>query len=71
MRAFGFRAIVVGYLRRMFLVDISLFIIGFCKMNKFIITTRAGNTGIIIFVSGIILNEFFNDTGIFLHKLYR
>jgi len=28
-------------------------------MNQFIITTRAGNTGILIFVSGIIFNEFF------------
>ena len=55
--AFGFRPVVIGYLHLMFLGVISLFIIGFCKMNQFIITTRAGNTGIIIFVSGIILNE--------------
>jgi hypothetical protein len=57
--AFGFRPVVIGYLHLMFLGVISLFIIGICKMNKFLITTRAGNTGIIIFVSGIILNEFF------------
>ena len=55
--AFGFRPVVIGYLHLMFLGVISLFIIGFCKMNQFIITLRAGNTGIIIFVSGIILNE--------------
>jgi hypothetical protein len=55
--AFGFRPVVIGYLHLMFLGVISLFIIGFCKMNKFIITTRAGNTGITFFVSGIILNE--------------
>jgi len=55
--AFGFRPVVIGYLHLMFLGVISLFIIGFCKMNKFIISTRAGNTGTIIFVSGIILNE--------------
>jgi len=55
--AFGFRPVVIGFLHLMFLGVISLFIIGFCKMNQFIITTRAGNTGIIIFVSGIILNE--------------
>ncbi|MEO6456300.1 MAG: hypothetical protein ABIN97_19645 [Ginsengibacter sp.] len=55
--AFGFRPVVIGYLHLMFLGVVSLFIIGFCKMNKFIITARAGNTGIIIFVSGIILNE--------------
>jgi hypothetical protein len=57
--AFGFRPVVIGYLHLMFLGVISLFVIGFCKMNKFLITTRAGNTGILIFVSGIILNEFF------------
>jgi hypothetical protein len=57
--AFGFRPVVIGYLHLMFLGVISLFIIGFCKMNQFIITNRAGNTGIIIFVSGIILNEIF------------
>ena len=57
--AFGFRPVVIGYLHLMFLGVISLFIIGFCKMNQFIITRRMGNTGIIIFVSGIILNEIF------------
>jgi hypothetical protein len=57
--AFGFRPVVIGYLHLMFLGVISLFIIGFCKMNKFLTATRAGNTGISIFVSGIILNEIF------------
>ena len=38
---------------------ISLFIIGYCKMNKFIITGKTGNAGILIFVLGIILNEIF------------
>lgn len=57
--AFGFRPVVIGYLHLMFLGVISLFIIGYCNMNKFIITGKAGNTGILIFVSGIILNEIF------------
>jgi len=57
--AFGFRPVVIGYLHLMFLGVISLFIIGFCKMNEFIITRRNGNAGIIIFAAGIILNEFF------------
>ncbi|MEO6219552.1 MAG: hypothetical protein ABIO81_03925 [Ginsengibacter sp.] len=57
--AFGFRPVVIGYLHLMFLGVISLFIIGFCKLNQIIITTRAGNGGITIFVAGIILNELF------------
>jgi hypothetical protein len=57
--AFGFRPVVIGYLHLMFLGVISLFIIGFCKMNQFVITSRTGNTGIIIFAAGIILNEIF------------
>jgi hypothetical protein len=55
--AFGFRPVVIGYLHLMFLGVISLFIIGYCKINKFIIPSGTGNTGITIFVSGIILNE--------------
>lgn len=57
--AFGFRPVVIGYLHLMFLGVITLFIIGYCKANQFIIARRIGNTGITIFVSGIILNEFF------------
>ena len=56
--AFGFRPVVIGYLHLMFLGVISLFIIGYCKKNQYIITGRMGNIGITIFVSGIILNEF-------------
>ena len=55
--AFGFRPVIIGYLHLMFLGVITLFIIGFCKMNQFINTSRGGNTGILIFVSGIIINE--------------
>jgi hypothetical protein len=32
---------------------------GYSKMNNFIFTNRIGNSGIIIFISGIILNEIF------------
>ncbi len=55
--AFGFRPVVIGYLHLMFLGVISLFIIGFCKLKGFIVTRRIGNIGIIIFITGIILNE--------------
>lgn len=57
--AFGFRPIVIGYLHLVLLGIITLFILGYSKMNNFIITNRIGNTGIGIFVSGIILNELF------------
>ena len=55
--AFGFRPVVIGYLHLVFLGVITLFIIGYCKKNDFINTSKRGNNGIIIFVAGIILNE--------------
>ena len=55
--AFGFRPVVIGYLHLMFLGVITLFIIGYSKLNRFIIARRIVNTGILIFVAGIILNE--------------
>jgi hypothetical protein len=55
--AFGFRPVVIGYLHLMFLGVISIFIIGYCKMKQFIFTNKIAETGIIIFVCGIISNE--------------
>lgn len=55
--AFGFRPVVIGYLHLMFLGVITLFIIGYCKWNQMIIPGKNGNRGIILFVTGIILNE--------------
>lgn len=57
--AFGFRPVVIGYLHLVLLGVITLFIIGYSKMKNFIFTNRIGNAGIIIFISGIILNELF------------
>ena len=57
--AFGFRPVVIGYLHLMFLGVITIYIISFCLMNRFIICTKVGHTGITVFVSGIILNEIF------------
>ena len=57
--AFGFRLVVTGYLHLMFLGVITLFIIGYCTSKRFVTTTKSGNTGIVIFVAGIILNEIF------------
>ncbi len=55
--AFGFRPVVIGYLHLMFLGVISIFVIGYCKIKQFIFTNKIADAGIIIFVSGIILNE--------------
>ena len=57
--AFGFRPVVIGYLHLVLLGVITLFIIAHSKMQNLIYTNRTGNYGIIIFISGIILNEFF------------
>ncbi len=57
--AFGFRPVVIGYLHLVLLGVISLFIIGYAKMNNFISNNRTGNRGIVVFISGIILNELF------------
>lgn len=57
--AFGFRPVVIGYLHLVLLGVITLFIIGYSKMNSFIFPKPLGNSGIIIFIIGIILNEFF------------
>ncbi len=57
--AFGFRPVVIGYLHLVLLGVITLFIIGYSKINHFISTNRIGNFGVIIFISGIILNELF------------
>ena len=57
--AFGFRPVIIGYLHLMLLGVITLFIIGYSKMNRFIITRTTGNAGILIFICGIIVNEIF------------
>jgi hypothetical protein len=57
--AFGFRPVVIGYLHLMFLGVITLFIMGFCQVNRFIINNSYVNMGISFFVAGIILNEIF------------
>ena len=55
--AFGFRPVVIGYLHLVLLGVITLFILGYSKINHFISTNRIGNAGVAIFISGIILNE--------------
>jgi len=56
--AFGFRPIVIGYLHLILLGVISIFILGFVLALNYISLTKVIKTGVIIFVSGIFLNEF-------------
>lgn len=55
--AFGFHPIVIGYLHLVLLGVITLFILGYAVNYNIIITNRLSVTGIIIFTTGIILNE--------------
>ncbi len=55
--AFGFRPIVIGYLHLVLLGCISLFIIGYLSAHGFISTGKIATRAVLMFVSGIILNE--------------
>jgi len=57
--AFGFRPVVIGYLHLVLLGVITLFIIGYCKIENLIFSNRLTSAGILIFIAGIILNELF------------
>lgn len=56
--AFGFRPIVIGYLHLVLLGVISLFILGWMYQLSGAHKSKLANTGIAIFISGILLNEF-------------
>jgi hypothetical protein len=55
--AFGFRPIVIGYLHLVLLGLMTTFIMGYLKKEeqKFLANQ---NLGLVVFVSGIVLNEF-------------
>lgn len=55
--AFGFRPIVIGYIHLVLLGVITIFILGFIISEKLIVMQKMGMTGLIIFVSGIFINE--------------
>lgn len=55
--AFGFRPIVIGYLHLVLLGVISIFLIAYMYAFKLIALNKTTIRGIIIFVSGIFLNE--------------
>ncbi|MBK8585959.1 MAG: hypothetical protein IPN88_11245 [Bacteroidetes bacterium] len=55
--AFGFRPIVIGYLHLVLLGMISLYILGYAVSQKIISIGKTALVGLIIFVSGVIINE--------------
>lgn len=55
--AFGFHPIVIGYLHLVFLGIISIFILGYILSEKLLAVSRTRNIGIIVFVSGVFINE--------------
>lgn len=55
--AFGFRPIVIGYLHLVLLGMITLFIIGYSISQKVLTMTKTAQTGVLIFVSGVVVNE--------------
>jgi hypothetical protein len=55
--AFGFRPIVIGYLHLVLLGVISIFILAYSIALNYISLSKTVSTGVIVFVSGIILNE--------------
>ena len=55
--AFGFRSVVVGYLHLVLLGVITLFILGYMVINSFMRINKAAIAGVVIFISGIFLNE--------------
>ena len=55
--AFGFRPIVIGYLHLVLLGVITIFILGYIVSSKIILPGKYFNTGLWIFIAGILLNE--------------
>ena len=55
--AFGFRPIVIGYLHLILLGIITIFIINYCYTFQQIKINAGTRRGIIVFVTGIVLNE--------------
>jgi len=55
--AFGFRPIVIGYLHLVLLGFTSLFILGYAMYTGGMASGTRSRIGIIVFISGIILNE--------------
>src|SRR5690606_29166627 len=55
--ALGFRPFIIGYLHLVLLGVVSLFLLGYSFVSGALFTTRLSRSGLVIFVTGIILNE--------------
>ena len=55
--AYGFRPIVIGYLHLVFLAIITIFLLGYMISEKLLVLNRTIKTGLVIFVSGVFINE--------------
>lgn len=55
--AFGFRPIVIGYLHLVLLGVITIFLLGYILSERLVVINRTITTGILIFVSGVFINE--------------
>jgi hypothetical protein len=73
--AFGFRPIVIGYLHLVLLGFMTTFLLGYIK-RMFDSWKKSGHIGIVVFVTGIVLNElvlFFQGLtgiiGIYIHSI--
>jgi hypothetical protein len=56
--AFGFRPIVIAYLHLVLLAFTSVFLVFYVYAGKYLKFNMLGNTGILIFLCGVFLNEF-------------
>ncbi len=58
--AFGFRPVVIGYLHLILLGFVTLFILGYFVHHQLLpLSSRGRKNGLVIFATGIILNELF------------
>jgi len=55
--SYGFRPIIIGYLHLVLLGVISIFLLGFMAAEYHLILSKMTMSGVIIFTSGIIINE--------------
>jgi hypothetical protein len=56
--AFGFRPIIIGYLHLIFLAFVSMYLIAFLANKKVIdLKYKVTSAGLVIFATGIIINE--------------
>lgn len=55
--AFGYRSIVIGYLHLSFLGVTTLFLLGYLLQEKLLLLNKIAKAGVMLFVSGVIINQ--------------